>query len=1292
LKIFKSLSRKKFFLYLSISGLCLSLFTLLLHFFLPTTSTSSYYTKSLNQLRQKAASVKKEFSQVIEETNIILQSISLFPFPQKKEDVFALFKSLQLDTEKEGVGYYNDRRDLILWHGNVFDLKNILENNEKIHSDEQGLSYLIHNKASYYLIILHPLDNDEYIAIYRLMAFLPQFKAHYLREYHFLKPNLLRDSHIDYWDFREDLSGFEKIFTKHKDEYIGQPSLQGEIQTLFFPLRNKGNKIIATVTLRSPSLSSKLSNQKESMLLAFYFLFGLSLVFLLIYLAHTYLLNLKRKKWAAVSIILILIGVRLIFFPLSQLEKVQSLPFFSPSTTSFLSIWNLTKSPADIFLTSLLLFFIIGCLAILFRDIFERQKGKCSTGLSLVVNSFAAFIALSFVFFFQEILLRLVFHSNLNLLALSFQPSSILLHLSILFFFSTFILASLWALRTGYLYSHRVTLPLVILLLALGGYIFMIKGRNSFLLFFLQVVLIILIFTMAQFPKTIKKKEFLFSVFFVSSLLIYTSIHNSTSDKNRALLQNSLQNIIKSQEPWGNFLIKQSLPEIDTKKESIIFFFNNSESMNIAHSLWERTLIAKFNWYSSLEMLSPEGIVLSRFSLNVPEFYRLNFDDSLSPEWSIIHRNIPFMGKEKDFLIAYKDWFEKEDHIGRIVVYLSVDYDMLPFLYSANPYYELLRITSIPSLNQLDLGFAIFDFNGQLLFNPDKISSGIPADLLEKIRPNTDSTWSSFVDKNKTFNSLFFKHNNRIYSLFLPKKNFIDSSIGFLKLFFHYFFIFILITFLLALMLRRDKLKNPFWSFSNRVYISFVVIALIPLFLFTFSTRNFFARIFTQQFTEKAEIHADFAKRVMDDFIYLQQEEQVTLTLPPDNVVIAISLAISNDVNLYQDGRIISSSRQEFFDYGFYPELIDGEIFYQIQYENNLFYTQTQKIGDYSFHTLTVPYSLQDALLLISLPFPLEQQEISKASAEMIEFLLFISFFFIVIVLFLARGIGGMIVTPIKRLLLGTKEVSLGNLEISISHKHQDEMKTLIDGFNTMVENLKKHQHDLADMSKKVAWAEMARKVAHEIKNPLTPIQLSAEHLLTVYDDKKENFKEALKESVSYIIKEVENLRKIAHEFLEISRETGLKKEAVDLRDIVRETIEPYKNLLSGRIPIVESFKGDQFSFSGDKAKLKIALRNIFTNAIEAIHEDGEIKIDLSSTSEFLLLKVEDTGIGMKNDILTRIFEPYFSTKKVGTGLGLSIAKKIIEAHGGSIHAASKENEGTQILIKLPKSNAHDER
>ncbi|MGD8535660.1 MAG: ATP-binding protein [Candidatus Aminicenantes bacterium] len=1283
----QSLKNKGFFLGFLL-GIGLSAIALILSFLLPSFVSSRYSQKSLDQLRKQSKAIKNEFNALEAHLELKKRIILNSPFPEDKNEIFRLFKRLNLNTEIEGIGYYTSEEGLILWQGNIADfIKTPFPEEDSFNFLKQDSSFLIKHKSSVYLAALQKVKPDNYIIIFRLMAFIPEFKTPYLKEYHFLKPKWLINCAIDYSDFRDDVSGFEKLFSRHKDEYFAQRGPQYEIRTYLFPLRNKAEKIVATISLYPLTLSAKLTGQKENFLLIFYLLLGFSLLSLLIHCVKSPLFFKERKLLPLLLVILILVGLRLIFFPLGDLEKIQSLPIFSPSSASFFSIWILTKSPADIFLTAFFLFLIAGCLGIYSRNLFKSKKRKSSL-LSVPIILVFIFTSLFFMFVFQELLFRLVSHSNINLLHFSLNPSFFLLHLSIFLFLSVALFAIFTGLRI--ISSHsRIFLPLLILIFEFGAYFLFFKDRNSLFLFTLQFLIITLALFVSFFPKLIKRKEVLLSILLLPTLFIYASLHLSTSNRNNSLLQNSLQNIIKSQEPWGFFMLNQSFPEIDKREESIISFLQSSEPPGFAHSLWERTLPAKFNWYSSLEIIAPDGITnpdgefLSRFSLNVPELYSADFDLPISREWSISYLNIPIMGEERDFLLGYKDWFVEENHLGRTILYLSIDYDMLPFLYSANPYFELLRVTSIPSLDQFDLGFAIFDPEGRLIFNPNNISSGIPPAVLEKI-DSQDSLWSVFTDKRKKFHSFYFKKNHRIYSLFIPKKNFFNFSTEFMRLFFFYLAISLLF-FILSAIGAGKRFKNPLWSFSNRVYISFVAIALIPLLLFTFLTRNFFAQIFTQQFTEKAEIHANFVRRVMEDFMITQQEEMVSLITPPETVVLEISSIISSDVNLYQDGRITSSSRREFFDSGLIPDLIDGEIYYKIQYENNPYYTQTQKIGGYSFHTLTTSYSLGDSLLLISLPFPLEQQEISKATDDLIEFLFFISVFFIAVVLGFARGIGHMIVTPIRKLLMGTKEVSSGNLEISIPHKPQDEMKTLIDGFNTMIKNLKKHQQELTDMGKKVAWAEMARKVAHEIKNPLTPIQLSAEHLLRVYKDKKKNFDKALQESASYIITEVENLRKIAQEFLETSKEVVIQKEPLDLKKLLQETVAPYKNMISERIGFKEEYEGRDFQIVGDRSRMMIALRNIFINAIEAIQGKGEIEIIVSEEKNRIRLEIRDTGIGIGKEMLDRIFESNFSTKDMGTGLGLPISKKIIEEHGGSIHASSKEKEGTQIFIDLPK-------
>jgi signal transduction histidine kinase len=1284
LKFFKN--KDKFFLAFLV-GVFLSALFLCLSQIVPLFTSHNYYERGLNQLRNKAESIKSEFSKIFEDmgkTHSILQDDN---FPNKKDEIFSLLKDLHIDSEYEGIAFYDSDFRLALWLGQVIDLNEITINDDTQFSlENKKSSFLIRHKASAYLVSIKGIENNQHIVLYRLLAFLPQFKTPYLEEYHFLKKKLLKNCSITYQDFREDVSGFERIFSRYKDEYIGQPRLQAQIQTLIFPLRNESDEIIAYVDLRSPSLRSKISSQKEDSLLMFYLLIGTALVCLLISVVKSQSFRIKRKPLALFLILCILLVLRLIFFPLSALGKIQSLSIFSPSTASFISIWNLTRSPADIFLTALCLFLFVSCLAFVIQKRVEKKDKKYNLSVFFVFSFFSVIVVLIFIFILQEILFRLVFHSNLNLFRFSFNSSFILIHFSIFLFFLITLVTSLVGLRIAILYAPKLVHPLALLLVGFGVYVFFIRDRYSLYLFLIQALVLALVFLIASLPWILQKKRLWLTAIVLSTLFIYASLHFVSSEKEQTLLQNSLQNIIKSQVTWGAFLITQSFPEIDKREGSIISSFNSEEFSDLAHLIWQNTLLAKFNWYSSLEILNNEGVLQSRFTLNVPEVFRISFNPPESSEWSIFKQRVHYMGTNKDFLIAYKNYFLKEKPIGRVMIYLSTDYDMLPFLYSANPYFELLRVSSIPSLNQMDLGFAIFNLDGELIFNPNKISSGLPEDLITNILAFDTSIWSVFTEKNRKFKSLYFKNDDRIYALFLPHKNFLKYSVEFLKLFFVYFAVFLLCIVLARILFRRQDLKSPFWSFSNRVYVTIIAIAVIPLFLFAFSSRYFFAQIFSQKVTEAAEVQADFAKRFMQDYIYFQQEERYSLTTPPDQVVFWIGSTISNDVNLYKDGQLISSSRREFFDYGLLPEIINGEIFYKIQFENNPFYTDIQKIGNYSFHTLTIPYPFQDSLILISLPFPLEQQEISKATIELIEFLLFGSVFFIIFALLLARGIGGMIVTPIQRLLKGTKEVSLGNLETHIDYRHQDEMKTLIDGFNAMVTNLKQHQQELADMSKKVAWAEMARKVAHEIKNPLTPIQLSAEHLLKVYQDNKENFDEVLKESASYIITEVENLRNIAHEFLQTSKEASLKKEKLDLKELIRETVDPYKNLLAERIEFEESYQEQDFPFIGDKGKIKIVLRNILNNAIESIQDKGKVSITLEKEGSTFHLDITDTGTGIDEEMVERIFEPYFSTKDVGTGLGLPIAKKIIEDHEGTIQATVRTVGGITISIELPQS------
>ena len=698
MRAIKLLIQNKFPLFaFSICFFLASVFLLLAFFRTPLIS-SNYYQKSIKQLRAKSESIKHELTQILDEIAEKRMAISHSGIPSERAELFSFMRKMCGNLQTNGIGYFTRSGELILWAGQVIDLQSFF--NEDIYNfTERNTSLLVRDKASIYVIQIQKTRRDDYIVFYRRLAFLPQFKAPYLKEYHFISEKMQKNCSIDYWDFREDVSGFEKIFAKHEDEYIGQPRLQDEIQTIFFPLRNEKENIIATVTLSSPSLPSRLSLQKENFMLGFYIVFGISLVFLLVHLIKTSSRSKTKKVGLGGLVILTLIGLRLLFFPLSQLEKIQSLSIFSPASASFISIWNLTKSPADIFLSSFFLFLIMGYLAIFFPRLLNKREYKPALLKSLSSNIFFIFLFLFLMWCFLEFLLRLVFNSSINLLRVSTQLSFFLLHFSIFLLFFILILVCYRGVKFAAAVSHSMRLPLVIFLLEFSFYFLIFKKDQPLLLFFLQAAILVLIITLAYLPRLSHKKK-LFSLTFVfSTLLIYTSIHDTHSEKSRALLQNTLKNTIKFQETWSLFLLEQSMQEIEKRDAAIKSLFHNPKPSNLADSLWERTLIAKFNWYSSIEIIKTiesEETVLSLFSLNMPEPYKPDLDLPLTSEWALLHQDIVYLGTEKHLHIAYKDWMEGDSHLGRIVIFLSLDYDMLPFLHSANPYFNLLKTTSFP--------------------------------------------------------------------------------------------------------------------------------------------------------------------------------------------------------------------------------------------------------------------------------------------------------------------------------------------------------------------------------------------------------------------------------------------------------------------------------------------------------------------------------------------------------------------------------------------------------------------
>ncbi len=1263
----------------------LAVIVALLSLALPGLLSRNYDQKSLSSLKRQARQVRKEFASILDGLESRKDRWAKIPPPASPDAWFARFKKGGLDPQTEGIALTTGDGNPIVWYGNVLSLIDLIPAESFKALKTEPAPFLIQSKSSIYLVSLKPADTQgDLLAHSKLLAFIPQFQSSYLLEYHALHPSLKVAYDIDYWDYKEDVSGFEKFFARHNDEFAGQPRQENQIQTLYFPLRNESGRIMATVTLNSPSLASRLTEVREDFRLI-----------LLLFLAASYLLALVYfwtspgffgggPAWPGLFIIVLSVGLRLIASPLGRLEKVRSIKIFSPAVAGFRSILNLTRSPADILLTALLAISLCACLAVYGHRLASRVRAGHPGRLAAVAAPLlAGALAGCGLRLFLQGLKHLVFNANLSLMRWSLGGPFLVLHLSLLLYLAALLIVLFLAFRLAALASRNRLLSGLLLFPAAAG-VLAVGGIRPPAWPLLHAALLAWLFVAAFWPELGRRREAVFLGLFAAALWLSWSLDGLTALRTRTLIETTLKRTILSQESWAEVLMEQSFPDIDRDQRAIIAFFKNPTDAGFAHTLWENSLVAKFNWYSSLELRDAEGNLLSRFSLNFPKFYGRPPELSPSGIWSVVRRSMNFIGKEKEFLAGYRDWSDEAHFYGRLILYVALDPEMLPFLYSANPYFEVLRTDSMPALSEFDFGCAVYDLDGTPLFNPQKLTSGISPEELARLAIPGSAFWSRFAEGGSAYESYLFRDGDRCYSLFTPVKSFRSRVVDFLRLFFFDLAVAAAAFLLFALFAHRATLTRPLWSFSNRVYAAFLAVALIPLLMYTVFTRNLFDRLITERFVADTAIHASYAQGLMEAFLIIRDTVVSPYLAPSEDLALWISSTLSNDVNIYGDALLLASSRRELFDSGLLPDLLDGETYENLIYLRKPFFTKRTTIGGYSFETLTVPYASKNATLFISLPFPFEQQEIARATREIVEFLVLLVAFFIILVILFSRGIRAMIIVPVRKLLAGTREVSLGNLEVRIDHRSHDEMMTLIDGFNTMVKNLKAHEQELAEMSKKVAWTEMARKVAHEIKNPLTPIQLSAEHVLKVYEDRTGDFDRALQESMSYIISEVENLRRIAQEFMEIARDTTPRKDPVDLAEILEETLRPYRKLLAERIQFQIQMKGRDFRTRGDAAKLKTAFRNLIANAVEAISRKGTVAVSLSRGDKTYAIVVRDSGSGMSPETIARIFDPYFSTKDSGTGLGLPIAKKIIEEHGGTIRVSSRLRAGTAVTVELP--------
>jgi len=273
------------------------------------------------------------------------------------------------------------------------------------------------------------------------------------------------------------------------------------------------------------------------------------------------------------------------------------------------------------------------------------------------------------------------------------------------------------------------------------------------------------------------------------------------------------------------------------------------------------------------------------------------------------------------------------------------------------------------------------------------------------------------------------------------------------------------------------------------------------------------------------------------------------------------------------------------------------------------------------------------------------------------------------------------IIRPLRELQKATDEVRRGNFSVHLPETGIHDIKLLKSSFNTMSRELEATQKRLLVAEKEMIWKDLSRILAHEIKNPLTPIQLAIQRLEERLETDPESVNKILPDSISVISQEIENLRLLAQDFSNYARATQARKEVIDPAQSIEEICRSYR---SNRNLVLDLEPDHKISF--DPTHFYQIITNILQNAMDASQPEQPISITLNHERGFVIICIKDSGTGIDPDDLHRIFEPYFSKKSKGTGLGLALVKKLCEINSAIPRVKSKPNEGSEFMLIIEEA------
>ncbi len=397
----------------------------------------------------------------------------------------------------------------------------------------------------------------------------------------------------------------------------------------------------------------------------------------------------------------------------------------------------------------------------------------------------------------------------------------------------------------------------------------------------------------------------------------------------------------------------------------------------------------------------------------------------------------------------------------------------------------------------------------------------------------------------------------------------------------------------------------------------------------------------------------------------------------------------STDISLFgKKGRLFHTSEPRLYDLGLAASLVNPQAYADLKENRTSATSVNEKAGELNYLSLYTPLfnNKKELIGFVNLPYYAKQADLVNELSGIIS--AFINVYVILFVISILSGLilAGYITRPLQLIKQQIANITLGKQNEKIKWQSNDEIGKLVSEYNQMLVKLEESANLLAQSERESAWREMAKQVAHEIKNPLTPMKLNLQYLQHLMKNNPDDFKEKFEKASAGIIEQIDSLATIANEFSSFAKFPKTNLQTINLVEIIKTselTFENHKN-----ISIINRISKNELPVLGDKDQALRVFNNILKNAVQALDErtDPKIEIDIVESEVSVTISISDNGIGIGNDLKQKLFTPNFTTKNTGSGLGLAMVKNIMQGFDGKVWFDSEINKGTTFYLEFLKA------